>query len=403
MKHMLLILCLLSFLLVTLSAEMQTVQRQRAIVRSGAGLFYPVIAELTQGTQMDVQNSINGWLEITLHDSVGFVSAKVTKTQESGDNPFLKMASGGDVRLSRHGMSAGVKGFASRFTKAFGGDVSFHEIYASYQLDPTVYRRFERNTPPATPSIPLPAISVQDYFSFSEAGMGIAIASRIAQLGLLQNPAVQDYVNCVGTRVAAMSHGYDVGFRFFVLDADAANAYACPGGVVFITRGMMQSLESEAELALILAHEIAHVVLRHGMQEMEKRKHHIKSDDAFAQMDEEFEKMGEPMDAEYQAVEEEMDAMALEIYDTIYQGRMDAYEVEADRFGALYAARAGYNARLLNGLLHRLLVSSPGSTNEHYTPSQIQTRIDALLLSSVAALRGSINEQQRYQHYKALL
>lgn len=105
------------------------------------------------------------------------------------------------------------------------------DVYASYQLDPADYRAFTRETERRNPptAAPLHPLSIRDYFSFSEAGMGIAIASRISQLGLLQDPDIQTYVNCVGTRVASASHGYDVGFRFFVLDVDAANAYACPG------------------------------------------------------------------------------------------------------------------------------------------------------------------------------
>ena len=377
MKKSIFCLMVIACVLVHAEVERKVVQRQRALVRSGAGLFYPIIAELSQGTPISVLAEEEGWYKIAVQDSNGYVSTKVTQAASAGDDPFLRMSSGADVRLSRHGMSAGVKGFASRFTTAFKGDADFMDVYASYQLDPADYRAFTRETERRNPptAAPLHPLSIRDYFSFSEAGMGIAIASRVSQLGLLQDPDIQTYVNCVGTRVASASHGYDVGFRFFVLDVDAANAYACPGGIVFVTRGMLQSLNNEAELAVILGHEIAHVVLRHGMQEMEKRKHNIKSDDAFVAMEEEFEKMGEPTDAEYKAVEEELDAMALEIYDTIYQGRMDAYEVEADSYGTLYAARAGYKSSVIHSLLQRLLHSERGSTNEHYTPEQITGRI----------------------------
>ncbi len=81
------------------------------------------------------------------------------------------------------------------------------------------------------------------------------------------NPFVNIYVNRVGQSLALVSarpvlyHGY----TFLVLDTDEINAFATPGGHIFITRGMIELTETEGELAAVLAHEIAHVVERHGL------------------------------------------------------------------------------------------------------------------------------------------
>jgi len=79
--------------------------------------------------------------------------------------------------------------------------------------------------------------------------------------------ALQDYVDGVGQRIAKQSHRPDLQYHFTVLDTADINAFALPGGYVYITRGIMAYLNSEAELAAVLGHEIGHVTARHGVRQ----------------------------------------------------------------------------------------------------------------------------------------
>ena len=81
--------------------------------------------------------------------------------------------------------------------------------------------------------------------------------------GLYEDQAVQDYVQSVGARVAAQTPIANWNFKFFVLDDDEVNAFTPGGGYVYIHRGLMNYLNSEAELASVLGHEIGHDVARH--------------------------------------------------------------------------------------------------------------------------------------------
>ncbi len=85
----------------------------------------------------------------------------------------------------------------------------------------------------------------------------------IAAYGLYEDQAVQDYVNAVGQRVARNSHLSDWDFKFTVLDDDSINAFTTGGGYVYVHRGLLTYLNSEAELAGVLGHEIGHVTARH--------------------------------------------------------------------------------------------------------------------------------------------
>ncbi len=84
--------------------------------------------------------------------------------------------------------------------------------------------------------------------------------------GVDENPALQAYVNELGQRLAAQSHRSRLEWHFTVLDSTDINAFALPGGYVYVTRGIMAYMESEADLAGVMGHEIGHVTARHGAQ-----------------------------------------------------------------------------------------------------------------------------------------
>lgn len=81
--------------------------------------------------------------------------------------------------------------------------------------------------------------------------------------GLFQDPVVQDYVQTVGKRLAAVSHRPNMPYEFNVVNGSEMNAYALPGGKISVTRGMLTKLHNEAQLAAVLAHEIGHVSAMH--------------------------------------------------------------------------------------------------------------------------------------------
>jgi len=80
--------------------------------------------------------------------------------------------------------------------------------------------------------------------------------------GRIQDEVLQNYINSVGRKIARVSHNQSFKYTFTALQDKSVNAFALPAGYIFITKGMLQSLQTEAQLAGILAHEITHVVAR---------------------------------------------------------------------------------------------------------------------------------------------
>jgi predicted Zn-dependent protease len=87
----------------------------------------------------------------------------------------------------------------------------------------------------------------------------------------IDNTVLQNYISKVGQKVVRASHTPDGDFEFAAVDDDSVNAMALPGGYIFITHGMLEKVETEAQLASILAHETAHVTARHVAAAMSKQ------------------------------------------------------------------------------------------------------------------------------------
>ncbi|MBN9310947.1 M48 family metalloprotease [Devosia sp.] len=104
-----------------------------------------------------------------------------------------------------------------------------------------------------------------------ETSIGDAIVAEFYPRGLDTDPGLTAYVSAVGERLveAGGLHRKDVVYKFHVLDTTYANAWALPGGHVFVTTGLVAMMESEAQLASILGHEIAHVDLRHVVERLQ--------------------------------------------------------------------------------------------------------------------------------------
>lgn len=106
-----------------------------------------------------------------------------------------------------------------------------------------------------------------------EIQMGQEYAKQVEEsLGLVDNTALQDYVRRIGARLAAASERPQLPWRFGVIDDPVPNAFALPGGPVYITRGLMDLMDTEAELAGVLGHEIGHITARHSVQQISKQQ-----------------------------------------------------------------------------------------------------------------------------------
>jgi len=175
-----------------------------------------------------------------------------------------------------------------------------------------------------------------------EISIGRDMAARLLGAAPLVNDApLQRYVNNVGRWLASQSERPDLPWRFGVLEAPEVNAFAVPGGTIFVTRGLVQRMRSEAELAGVLAHEISHVL----------RKHHLKAIQKGAQTSLAGEALQHALKNQRPEARDKLITLGNELYT---RGLDKADEIEADRVGVVIAARAGYDSYGLPSVLQTL-------------------------------------------------
>lgn len=106
-----------------------------------------------------------------------------------------------------------------------------------------------------------------------EIQMGQEYAQQInAQLPIMQDPELNRYVNVLGDSISRPTSRGDLDWHFYIVDSKEVNAFAVPGGYVYINRGLIERADRMDEVAGVLAHEIGHVVRRHTVKQMEKEQ-----------------------------------------------------------------------------------------------------------------------------------
>ncbi|MBM4228838.1 MAG: peptidase M48 Ste24p, partial [Gammaproteobacteria bacterium] len=159
----------------------------------------------------------------------------------------------------------------------------------------------------------------------------------LKQYEVYDDAGLQAYVASVGQRVAAKSHRPELNYVFTVLDSPEINAFALPGGYVYITRGLMAYLNSEAELAGVLGHEVGHITARHGVRQ-QSASHATE--------------LGVGLLSIFVPQIGALGHQAVSLLGTaLVRGYGRDQELEADRLGAEYLARTGYDPEAIISLL----------------------------------------------------
>ena len=210
-----------------------------------------------------------------------------------------------------------------------------------------------------------------------EIEIGREVAGRtLGAAPLVADPELQAYVNRVGRWIAMQTERPDLPWHFGVLDTASVNAFAAPGGYVLITRGLYDLLDSEAQLAGVLGHEIGHIVQRHHIKVMQQSAA-VSAGARLAQRDNRSQFVNNAIGTGAKVLARGLDKDA---------------EFEADRIGVVLAARAGYSPYGLVEVLHRLSARAADDASlallfkTHPAPGERLTQLGDALAPRVAQL-----------------
>lgn len=224
-----------------------------------------------------------------------------------------------------------------------------------------------------------------EFSEKEETDIGRIVAARIlATYPLSSNEKLQKYATLVGNTVAVYSPRPSLDWHFSVLDSEVVNAFSTPGGYIFVTTGALTQMHSEAELAAVLGHEIAHTTQKHILNEI-KRNNVIAAGVDLAQ-------------SKASSGSWLNDDIARKIGQTAYEklfttGLSRQDELEADRLGLGFATDAGYRASAVVGFLESLgkLGKEGNGTVKQFTATH-PTADDR-----IAALRPAVSRAEQGQ------
>ena len=197
----------------------------------------------------------------------------------------------------------------------------------------------------------LQPIGVEEEIALGES-VALEAFSRFG--GEYRNESLTRYVNLVGKTVAEVSDRPNLTYHFAILNSRDQNAFAAPGGYIFVTIGLLKTLKNEAELAGVLAHEVAHVTQKHMLETIQRG--------AVLSSATEFTLTAMEKDPEMYA------NVVDEITDKLFTKGLDKdLEYEADVYGIEFAYRAGYNPNGLRDYLKTLQAQKGHAKSAFFT------------------------------------
>lgn len=187
----------------------------------------------------------------------------------------------------------------------------------------------------------------QQSFIIIDTGQEVEIGKGVDQnvrqeYKVLDNAALQQYVQRMGASLASHSDRQDLEYHFAVLDDPMVNAFAAPGGYIYVTTGLMRTAENEAELAGVIAHEIGHVVGRHSVRQMQAV-------------------YGASLAADLLLGDAQTTKAIIGVGTQVLMLKNSREnELESDEFGIKYTIAAGYDPRGLVTFFEKLLAEQEG-------------------------------------------
>ena len=230
--------------------------------------------------------------------------------------------------------------------------------------------------------------------------VGRAVAAQIlGKYKLDQNPKLTQYVNEVGQTVARKSSRPDPfkGYHFAVLDTQEINAFACPGGIIFITRGLIQTCQNEDQLAAVLAHEVGHVANKDGINSISK-----------ARWTQVFTAMGTEAAKQYGGVAGNLVSLFEGSIDDVFKtivvnGYSRQAEETADAAALTELTRAGYDPAAMVVLLTAMEAKGKGSTSGIFKTHPPTSERLAKVKASVGQSPESKGEKIRTERFKKMV
>ncbi|MBP5449142.1 MAG: M48 family metalloprotease [Spirochaetales bacterium] len=352
-----------------------TIARDNTALRDGPANYYDPIVYLSKGTVVNFLNEAEedaGWLFVEYGGRQGYISSialKEVKKQKTSD-PFASLdfgASGGknSSKKSKNEMApaaytAAIKGFAVNYSAKIGANnLDINDIVNLTRFDKKDVRKVRKETKLAYfPKKGELIGDPKDSISANLEAVGLAASLSVLRNGVVFDRELTKKANVIANMINRQTIDYDKMYYVFIIPDKEPVAYSGPGGYIFLSDTMMKYLTDYRELVAVIAHEVGHIALRHGVKDMALDNARKNMEDAFGEID-------EMLSEEEKMLSDDLQDVIDEFVDKIKLVHDDKEEYEADEIAIELLRRYKIDKKYMKSTLDKIQ-SAMGATYPEY-------------------------------------
>ena len=352
-----------------------TIARDNTALRDGPANYYDPILYLSKGASVTYINDSDedaGWLFVSYKGQQGYISSialKEVKKAKTSD-PFASLDFGSGMggskakqskkELSPATYTAAIKGFAVNYSAKIGANnLDINDIMNLTRFDKKDVRKVRKETKLAYfPKKGELIGDPKDSISANLEAIGLAASLSVLRNGVVFDRELTKKANVIANMINRQTIDYDKMYYVFIIPDKEPVAYSGPGGYIFLSDTMMKYLTDYRELVAVIAHEVGHIALRHGVKDMAIDNARKNMDDAFGEID-------EMLSEDEKMLSDDLQDVIDEFVDKIKLVHDDKEEYEADEIAIELLRRYKIDKKYMKSTLDKIQ-SAMGATYPEY-------------------------------------
>ena len=378
---------ILGTLLLFLSSMLFSLQivRDDAALREGPEVFFDAIVYLKKGASISLlkESSDGLWMSIKAGSKSGWVaSAAVGESVKQKQPSFPQMGSSspfgssGLTQISAGSYVAAVKGFAEDYNHENSDKtVDIDSLLSMTDFSYDDYKKIRHQ-------YKLKRMKNRKELSGKKVGMidtqlrkiGLAVSMAVLSQGVVQDLPTTKKINVIANILNSQTKNYDTRIHCWILPSEKPAAYSAPAGYLFFSSGLLKALDNDKQLIAIIAHEIGHLALGHGMEDLLIEQTKNAATSAANKMDDMLRSMGSS--EKVLNIAKDLRGEADRAFEGFKLVRDDKEELEADAFGIKLIRKNGISSKTMKKTLIKILKFAP--INDFRYIHQLNERINKI-------------------------
>ncbi len=359
----------------SLSAQNVRISRDHTHLKEGAGSYYNTLLVLRSGAEVRkiaVSSDDAGWIEISYQNRRGFIPAMAVS--EAGGFNYGSMFNENNnvtqMSISPTAYTAAIKGFLVEYTQRSNITVDIDRLYQITEFRPMDFFSVMNET--RLSYFPRQGELLGDPASVHSQrleAVGMAVSLSVLKNGVVYDVEMTKRLNIIANILNRQTVNYDRRVYVWILNDPQPIAFAGPGGYIFVSSGLLRVLTDYREIVAVLAHEMGHIALRHGMKTISMETATNNAQNQFDELD----STGIYTEAEL-ALSQELDQIIRQAQDACALVRADSDEFEADAAAMELLRRYRIPNTFLKSALNKVFSSLSPALNQQYK-SQVDRRV----------------------------